>query len=152
MKDGTFEMHLTGGELDIKNFSGPLEMGHVLLCVGVRSEHLDEPAYPIQFIDGVGHFLVFKMAVAIDEKQVFPRLTLAGPGLDLGHVQPVFAERSHNLMQCPDLVLDPNDKAGAVILRGGTALSAEDEKARGVRGVVLDVMIQDLQVVTLRSE
>ena len=55
-------------------------------------------------------------------------------------------------MQCPDLVLDPNDKAGAVILRGGTALSAEDEKACGVLGVVLDVMIHDLQVVTLSSE
>ena len=31
-------------------------------------------------------------------------------------------------MQCANLVLDPNDKAGAVILRGGTALAAEDEK------------------------
>ena len=124
----------------------------VSVPVGVGAENLDEAADALEFLDGVGHFFVFVVAVAVDEKQVFPCLALAGAGFDAGHVEAVFAERPHHLVQGADLVLDADDEAGAVVFRGGTALAAEHEKPGGIRGAVLDVVVDDLEVVTLGGE
>ena len=141
------------GELDIEHFPGSLEVGHAgLIPVGVGAEDFHEAADPLEFLDGVGHFLVVVVAVAVDEKQVLPRLALAGTRLDAGHVEPVLAERPHDLVQCTDLVLDADDEAGAVVFRGGTALAAQHKKPGGVRGVVLNVVVDDLQVVALGGQ
>ena len=123
-----------------------------VLSVGVGTKEFPAAAAPLEFLDGVGHFFVPVVAVAVDEKQVLPCFALAGARLDSGHVEAVLAEWPHDLVQGADLVLDADNEARAVVFCGGTALAAQHKKPSGVCGVILDVVVYDLKVVTLGGE
>ena len=129
-----------------------LRLNNEWLRVRIRAEDFDEVAMLAEQLDGLGDFRVLKMAVAINEEEIFPRLALAGARFDLRHVDLVPAERGDGLVQRADLVGDADHQAGAVVAGGRTALAAEHEEARGVGGVVLNVLLQHLQAVFFRGQ
>ena len=105
-----------------------------------------------QKLDGLDDFAVLHVAVAIDEEEIFPRLPFAGARFNLRHVDFVAAERGNRLMQRAGFVGDADQQARAVVARGRTALAAQHEEARGVGGVVLDVLFQHAQAVFLGGQ
>ena len=100
----------------------------VLLRIRIGAEDFDEGALRAEFGDGAGDLAVFRVAVAIDEEEIFPRLALAGAGFDFRHVQFEFAKRAERAVQRADLVRDAEHDAGAVVAGGRAALAAQDEK------------------------
>src|SRR5438094_9671792 len=56
-----------------------------LLRVRIRAEHLDEAALLFQLGDGFGDPVVARVAIAVDEKEIFPRLALAGARFNFRH-------------------------------------------------------------------
>jgi len=109
-------------------------------------------AFLAQQGDGLGDLLFLRVAVAIYEEEILPRLPLARTRFDPGHVDAVAPERGEGAVQRADLVRDADHQAGAVVAGRRTALAAEDEEARGVGGVILDVQFQHAQVVFLGGE
>lgn len=105
-----------------------------------------------ELLDGFGYALIVLMPVKIHEEEILPRAAFAGAGLDLGHVDLELAERRKDFMQRPDLIRQAQHDAGAVVAGGRAALAAQDQKARGVRGVILDITFEDVQLVTLRRD
>src|ERR1022692_5041884 len=72
--------------------------------------------------------------------------------LDFGEVDSVAAEGGERVVQRPDFVRDAYHETGAVVAGGRAALATEDEKARGVGGVVLNVLLRQRETVFLGSE
>ncbi len=115
--------------------------------VRIRAEDFDEVAMLAQKLDGLDDLAVLHVAVAINEEEIFPRLPLARARFNLRHVDFVTAERGNRLMQRAGLVGHADQQAGAVVAGGRTALAAEHEEARGVGGVVLNVLFEHGQAV-----
>ncbi len=105
-----------------------------------------------QPLDRLGHLGILKMSGAINEEEVFPRLALARTRLNLRHVDLELAERGNGLVQRARLVGHAQHQTRAIITRRRTALTAEHEKARGIRRIVLDVLRQNFQTVFFRCQ
>ena len=97
--------------------------------------------------DGFGHLAIAHVAVAINEEEILPGLALAGAGLDFGHVDAEAAKGGEGTMQGAHLVHQADHQTGPVAAGGRSALAAQHEETRGVRGVVLNVVFQHAHVV-----
>src|SRR5258708_16237877 len=103
-------------------------------------------------LDRSGNFLVLRMAVAINEKEIFPRLPFAGTRLDFRQVDFVMAKCGNRFMQRADFVGNAYHQTRAVVAGRRTALAAENEKTRGIRSVGLNVLLKNLQAVFFFSQ
>ena len=77
-----------------------------------------------EFGDGLGDFRILRMAGAIDEEEIFPRLAFAGARFDLRHVDLEAAERGDGGMQRAGFIGDTDHQARAVVAGRRTALAA----------------------------
>ena len=115
---------------------------NALLQIRIRSENFYKiTVFPQQF-DRLGHFGVLIMADTIDEKEIFPRLALAGAGLDFRQVDLVFAKRGNGFVQRPRLVRHTDHQTRPVIARERAALTAQHQEPRRICRVVLNVFRQ----------
>ena len=115
--------------------------------IWIRTEDFHEIAMLTEILDGSGDFFVLGVAVAIDEEEIFPRFAFAGTGFDFGQIDFGAAEGSERFVERAHFIRDTNHHAGAVVAGGRAALAAQYEKAGGIGGVVLDVLLQDLKSV-----
>src|SRR5262245_37556417 len=92
------------------------------------------------------------MSVAVDEEEIFPGFAFAGARFDFGQVDAIAAEGSKRVVEGADFVADADHETGAIVAGGRTALAAEHEEARGVGGVILDVLFDYRQVVFFGGE
>jgi len=97
-------------------------------------------------------FFLGEVSVAIDEKEIFPGFPLAGARLDFGHVDAITAERREGAVKRTDTIDDAEHDAGAIVAGRGTALTAKDEKARCIGGVVLNVLLENWYAVFFGGE
>src|ERR1035437_543267 len=97
-----------------------LSDGQKSLRVRIRAEDFDEVAVFAQKLDGLDDLAVLHVAVAINEKEIFPRLPFAGARFNLRHVDFVTAERGNRLMQRASFVGHAQQQTRAVVARGRT--------------------------------
>jgi len=57
-------------------------------------------------LDGLRHFRILKMSGAINEEKIFPRLALAGAGLNLRHIDLELVERGDGQAALANDVMD----------------------------------------------
>src|ERR1700678_3863399 len=89
-----------------------LRKGFGSIHVGVGAEDFYEVAMFAKLFDGFGEFRVLIMAGAINEEKIFPRLALAGAGLDFRHVDLETAEGGDGLVQGAGFVGDADHQTG----------------------------------------
>src|SRR4051812_17785137 len=123
-----------------------------LFAIGIRAKHLHEVAFAAEFGNGIGDAAIFVMAIAIDEEEIFPGFALARATLDLGHVELEAAEWRQRSVQGTDFVRDAEHDACAVATRRWTALTPQNKEARHVRGTVLDVGFENIQLISFSGQ
>src|SRR5712675_731294 len=105
-----------------------------------------------QMAQGVFHFAILDVSVAVDKKEVLPGFSLAGTRFDFGHINAVTAEGGQSAVQRADFVGNTDHNAGAVAAGWGTALAPQHQEARGVGRVVLDIVIENIQALLFSRE
>ncbi len=121
--------------------------------VGIRAEDLDEVAMCAEPPDGFGYFRVFKMPGTIYEEKNTPT-PCACSGADSIFVRLILKRRNAAMASCnaPTLSENADHQARTIIAGWWTALTAKHEKARRIRSVVLDVLLQNLHTVFFRRQ
>ncbi len=90
--------------------------------------------------------------IAIHKEKIFPRFPLARSRLDFCHVDSIPPKRSQRAIQGADLIDDAEHQARPVLAGWRTALPSQYQEARGVGGIILNIMFEDAQGIFLSRQ
>lgn len=96
------------------------------------------------------HLGVFAVAVDVGVEHVLPQPGARRARLQLGHVHAVAGHRLEQAVDRPRPVGRGEHQRGAVLARGPGVVVGDDQEARRVVGIVLDVGREDVEPVELR--
>ena len=92
------------------------------------------------------------MAGQIDIKDIFPILAFGGTRLDFGEVDLELIKGAQGIDQRSGAIVNGKQDGGAVVAGGRAGFLADDQKARGVGGAILDGFLEQSQPVQFRGE
>ena len=125
-------------------------MGEV--CAGVAAENFYEVTHGAEGLKGAFDFFIVTVSVKVDEKDIFPVAALGGTAFDHGKSDAFMFERQEAVVEGADAVAGGETDGGLVVAGLGGTLFAKDEEAGGVVGIVLDVLVDDVELIDFGGE
>ena len=119
-------------------------------CAGIDADDAEFAREEFQFLQRKGEALVVGMAVDVGIELRGEEIAVDHVAFELGHVDAVGGEAAHRLVERGGQVAHPENKSGDQrprALLGPVRLARQHHEARGVVGLVLDVLGQDIEAV-----
>src|SRR5438105_14145172 len=106
---------------------GLIRIAMVELCMRrIRSKDLEEQAAGLDLSQGPLHAVFFDMPFQIDEENILPCLSARGTGFDFGEIRAMGRERTKQIVQGTNLVLDGQHDGGLVLAGALRGLGGQD--------------------------
>src|SRR3954447_2447894 len=122
---------------------------------GIDSDDAEFPREEFQFFQRESEALVVRMAVDIGVELGGEEIAVDHVAFELGHVDAVGGEAAERLVERGRQVAYPENKSGdqwARALDGPVLLARQHHEARGVVGLVVYILGQDIQAVDFRRQ
>ena len=120
--------------------------------IRVTAQDFQHGAVLFQLRKGLPEGGFLDVAHGVYVEHVFPVNGLGGAGFNADQVVVMPLEAVDDFRQGAGLVLDADEQGRAVSAAGLRVLAADDDKAGGVAGLVLDVLFQNIQAEQFRGQ